>query len=682
MLKINSKKKVNKPNNTLKPQFTQKKPLVQPEWNSTQSDLSQYKLSKAEQVQKKVSMISKHRYEAKELWLQRQEKLKKGIVDEETQTVMETCLLTKRPPERNTKNLSYFVKDDTYADYLNQAYEESEEKRLCMADLHQQQQQEKSEFKPKIEKSRIETTSTKQKNNQDQDEGDDFIRKVNESLKDARDFMTKMERYPSLSNPEKALKALTSVNKENHSRSSSSHTQSKPKPAAVNTSSTNLKSSLNNSQNGNKRNLSSSSGFKDSSPQLSKKANKVEEALPKTQPKSQPKSEEEYEEEEVSAPKEQNVEKGEDISNYFKSLNQIEDTIKFLEENIMGGGSSVPENKAQEDFDYKPPSALQRFGFEDLTIKSPIMNNKIQEYSPQKIEEKDEEEDSYFKKPSPKHHESDHEDDHEKELSHDDEQISFALTMRSNDQTERNYGHDQHNDHSYDKPDYASKLFGFNDVISPITASLKPFPIPIQQSSPEYPQTIFENKAIQERTRTQNVQPVVKPVVKHSPPRAQPVEEEEEDDDEDFNIERIKGLLQATKLEIDKMNTGQMESYNKSYKTALEDMDKENVSNNKGFSTLPKYSNFDDTYKSEYPIPMGKKIEVVRNEAFVTVKQPMNALWENQRKVLADVNNTRNMFDDDIPAPQTLDIKKQAVAMNYSPKKVDDVPFNFRSFRK
>jgi len=682
MLKINSKKKVNKPNNTLKPQFTQKKPLVQPEWNSTQSDLSQYKLSKAEQVQKKVSMISKHRYEAKELWLQRQEKLKKGIVDEETQTVMETCLLTKRPPEKNTKNLSYFVKDDTYADYLNQAYEESEEKRLCMADLHQQQQQEKSEFKPKIEKSRIETTSTKQKNNQDQDEGDDFIRKVNESLKDARDFMTKMERYPSLSNPEKALKALTSVNKENHSRSSSSHAQSKPKPAAVNTSSTNLKSSLNNSQNGNKRNLSSSSGFKDSSPQLSKKANKVEEALPKTQPKSQPKSEEEYEEEEVSAPKEQNVEKGEDISNYFKSLNQIEDTIKFLEENIMGGGSSVPENKAQEDFDYKPPSALQRFGFEDLTIKSPIMNNKIQEYSPQKIEEKDEEEDSYFKKPSPKHHESDHEDDHEKELSHDDEQISFALTMRSNDQTERNYGHDQHNDHSYDKPDYASKLFGFNDVISPITASLKPFPIPIQQSSPEYPQAIFENKAIQERTRTQNVQPVVKPVVKHSPPRAQPVEEEEEDDDEDFNIERIKGLLQATKLEIDKMNTGQMESYNKSYKTALEDMDKENVSNNKGFSTLPKYSNFDDTYKSEYPIPMGKKIEVVRNEAFVTVKQPMNALWENQRRVLADVNNTRNMFDDDIPAPQTLDIKKQAVAMNYSPKKVDDVPFNFRSFRK
>ncbi len=50
MLKINSKKKVNKPANTLKPQFAQKKPLVQPEWNATNSDLDRYRLSKAEQV--------------------------------------------------------------------------------------------------------------------------------------------------------------------------------------------------------------------------------------------------------------------------------------------------------------------------------------------------------------------------------------------------------------------------------------------------------------------------------------------------------------------------------------------------------------------------------------------------------------------------------------------------------
>ena len=247
--------------------------------------------------------------------------------------------------------------------------------------------------------------------------------------------------------------------------------------------------------------------------------------------------------------------------------------------------------------------------------------------------------------------------------------------MRSNDQTERNYDH--HNDHG--KLDYASKLFGFDDMISPVSANLqKPFPIPIQTPS-EYPQAIFENKAIQ--ARTQNiVKPVVQQQQQSPPPKAQPVEEDE--DEEEFNIERIKGLLQATKLEIEKMNTNQMESYNQSYKTALEDMDKENVSNNKGFSTLPKtsYNNFDDTYKSDYPV--GKKIEVVKNDAFVTVKQPFNALWENQRRVLAEVNNPRNMLDDDIPAPQTLDIKKHHVAMNYSPKKVDDVPFNFRSFRK
>lgn len=250
---------------------------------------------------------------------------------------------------------------------------------------------------------------------------------------------------------------------------------------------------------------------------------------------------------------------------------------------------------------------------------------------------------------------------------HDDEQISFALTMKSNDQTERNLDHDHAHDHDH-KLDYASKLFGFDDMISPVATTLqKPFPIALH-SPPEYPQTIFENKAIQERTKTQNIKPQSPPKMETKP---QAVEEEEEDE-EDFNIERIKGLLQATKLEIEKMNTNQLDAYNNSCKTALEDMDKENMANNRG--------GFNSTYKSDYP--MGKKIEVVKNDAFITVKQPFNAVWENQRRVLADVNNTRDMLDDDIPAPQTLDIKKHAVAATYSPKKFDDMPLNFRSFRK
>lgn len=70
MLKINSKKKVNKPANALKPQFTQKKPLVQPEWNSTNSDLDRYKLSKAEQVKipfKKSKLTKQIRFRKKSL---------------------------------------------------------------------------------------------------------------------------------------------------------------------------------------------------------------------------------------------------------------------------------------------------------------------------------------------------------------------------------------------------------------------------------------------------------------------------------------------------------------------------------------------------------------------------------------------------------------------------------------
>ncbi len=243
--------------------------------------------------------------------------------------------------------------------------------------------------------------------------------------------------------------------------------------------------------------------------------------------------------------------------------------------------------------------------------------------------------------------------------------------MKSNDHTERNLDHDHHDDY---KPGYASKLFGFDDMISPVATTLqKPFPIALH-SPPEYPQTIFENKAIQERTRTQNIKPQSPPKMEVRPqPQAQHhEEEEEEEDEEEFNIERIKGLLQATKLEIEKMNTDKMDSYNNSYKTALEDMDKENMSNNRGGFGTTTYNKFDN------PV-MGKKIEVVKNDAFVTVKQPFNALWENQRKVLAD---TRDMYDDDIPAPQTLDIKKQAVAATYSPKKFDDMPLNFRSFRK
>jgi len=354
-------------------------------------------------------LISKHRYEAKELWLQRQEKLKRGIVDEETQTVLETCLSTKRPPEKNMKNLTYFIKDDTYADYLDQAYEESEEKRLSVMDLHPQEKSEIKEIKPV--KTREEKPKVEKK--QDLDEGDDFIRKVNESLKDARDFMTKIERYPSITkakDPERALKTLaTAADKENN--------PTKKKPAAVNT--TNLKSSLGNSQNGKRTsNLNSSSGFKETSPQLPKVEEK-ETYKPKYVVEEPPK--------EVYAAEEKDNK--EDISTYFKSLNQIEDTIKFLEENIIGGGSAAPEKK---EYNYELPSmpkANERFGFgfglDDYKSPAAALENKYRgEDSLEKSAEK--EEDSYFKKreASLSHSDIKHHHDHEEEVNNSYSYIS------------------------------------------------------------------------------------------------------------------------------------------------------------------------------------------------------------------------------------------------------------------
>ena len=43
------------------------------------------------QVQRKISLISKHKEGAKEEWLNRQEKLKKGVVDEETESIYQTA---------------------------------------------------------------------------------------------------------------------------------------------------------------------------------------------------------------------------------------------------------------------------------------------------------------------------------------------------------------------------------------------------------------------------------------------------------------------------------------------------------------------------------------------------------------------------------------------------------------
>ena len=291
-----------------------------------------------------MSLISKHRFEAKELWLQRQEKLKRGIVDEETQSVMETCLLTKRPPERNMKNLTFFIKDDNFdqREYLDSRPDHhSDEEDLTLNDL---QHEREFEIKPKAVEKKPKKVEEPQKKIEEkveteekEEDDDDFLKKVNQSLKDARDLMSKIDRYPNViksKNPEKALEVFNKLDKENKQRTPSLTKSKSLKPTISTTN--NLKSSLSSSK-GSQKPLSASLENKNpksfKSPKLENTRKSAIEEIP----------EQKHHEEE------QNAENQEDISHYFKSLNQIEDTIKFLENNIIGIGKDESKSTHKEE---------------------------------------------------------------------------------------------------------------------------------------------------------------------------------------------------------------------------------------------------------------------------------------------------------------------------------------------
>ena len=286
-----------------------------------------------------MSLISKHRYEAKELWLQRQEKLKKGIIDEETQSVMETCLSTKRQPERNTKNLTYFIKDDTYdnRDFLESKTDFGDED-LSLNDLQYERELETKTKPEKKATKKLEESQQKiekvEEEEEKVEEEDDFLKKVNQSLKDARDLMSKIERYPSIlksKNPEKALKVMNNLDKENKQHTPTLPKSKAQKPVKAVTSN-NLKNSLGSSVSSQKQ-LAASSGNKNRNSIQSPKAEVIQKKVLEEEP-------------------EQLIEDNdnqEDISHYFKSLNQIEDTIKFLENNIIGIGNDESKNSKKEE---------------------------------------------------------------------------------------------------------------------------------------------------------------------------------------------------------------------------------------------------------------------------------------------------------------------------------------------
>lgn len=256
-------------------------------------------------------------------------------------------------------------------------------------------------------------------------------------------------------------------------------------------------------------------------------------------------------------------------------------------------------------------------------------------------------------------------------MTHEDEQISFDLTMRSE--------HPEMIEHNKPNFSYDADDFG-GDHHNDISATLKrPYPTPYQESpSVSFPQVIFENKTLKDKSHYEPAtykgaptQSYAKKNFQSQPPA--PAAEEEEDDD--LNIERIKGLLQATKNEIEKMNTYQVDAYNSSYKTAYDDIEKENKSKNIE-------SQFQGSFgaKSSGFVPE----KIYKSEVQTQPKKSFEPVWEPQRRVLGDISNTHDDFDDDIPAPEPLNVKKYQASYqpaSYQPSNNDD-SLSIRSFRR
>ncbi|CAD8066465.1 unnamed protein product [Paramecium sonneborni] len=159
----------------------QKNQKGKPEWVSSFVDQDRYKLSQAELMQKKISLMSKHRMEARDQWQQVQEKLKNNVMDDDTQKIYLTALHSKGLDNSTSKrrNLTQMIE-----------WEKSER-------AHSQ-----SQFKPDIleQAKMLLIESERDKQNQDPN----FLNKIKQDLEETKSFVTKAKR---LKKPEKILKA-------------------------------------------------------------------------------------------------------------------------------------------------------------------------------------------------------------------------------------------------------------------------------------------------------------------------------------------------------------------------------------------------------------------------------------------------------------------------------------------
>ncbi|CAD8154370.1 unnamed protein product [Paramecium pentaurelia] len=159
----------------------QKNQTGKPEWISSFVDQDRYKLSQAELMQKKISLMSKHRMEAKDQWQQVQEKLKNNVMDDDTQKIYLTALHSKglNNSTSKRKNLTQMIE-----------WEKSER-------AHSQCQ-----FKPDILEQAKMLLMESERGQQNQDPN--FLNKIKQDLEETKSFVAKAQR---LKKPEKILKA-------------------------------------------------------------------------------------------------------------------------------------------------------------------------------------------------------------------------------------------------------------------------------------------------------------------------------------------------------------------------------------------------------------------------------------------------------------------------------------------
>ncbi|CAD8072196.1 unnamed protein product [Paramecium sonneborni] len=159
----------------------QKNQKGKPEWVSSFVDQDRYKLSQAELMQKKISLMSKHRMEAKDQWQQVQEKLKNNVMDDDTQKIYLTALHSKGLNNSTSKrrNLTQMIE-----------WEKSER-------AHSQ-----SQFKPDILEQAKMLLMESEREQQNQDPN--FLNKIKQDLEETKSFVAKAQR---LKKPEKILKS-------------------------------------------------------------------------------------------------------------------------------------------------------------------------------------------------------------------------------------------------------------------------------------------------------------------------------------------------------------------------------------------------------------------------------------------------------------------------------------------